>query len=80
MHNNLSISVQTTLNTIREHIFTISQLFFLKRDLTGPMGVLRRFPTDIVNIALDELINYGFIKKGRKLESIIYSHIFSLMI
>ncbi|CAF1958740.1 unnamed protein product [Rotaria magnacalcarata] len=61
---NQILPIQTSLNTIREYIFEINQLFFLKRDLTGPMGVLRRFPTDLVNTALDELINYEFIRKG----------------
>ncbi|CAF5044586.1 unnamed protein product, partial [Rotaria magnacalcarata] len=64
---NQILPIQTSLNTIREYIFEINQLFFLKRDLTGPMGVLRRFPTDLVNTALDELINYEFIRKGCKL-------------
>ncbi|CAF5058959.1 unnamed protein product, partial [Rotaria magnacalcarata] len=39
---NQILPIQTSLNTIREYIFEINQLFFLKRDLTGPMGVLRR--------------------------------------
>ncbi|CAF3114831.1 unnamed protein product, partial [Rotaria sp. Silwood2] len=40
------------------------QLIFLKRDLTGPMGLLRHFPTDLVNSALNELANYELIRQG----------------
>ena len=42
------------------------QLIFHKRDLTGPMGLLRHFPTDLVNSALTELANYELIRQGRK--------------
>jgi hypothetical protein len=57
------------MNTIQERIFQMPQLFFLKRDLTGPMGLLRHFPTDIVNTALDELAEIELIREGRKYPS-----------
>lgn len=45
------------------------------------MGVLRRYPTDIVNTALDELMMYEFIQKGCKLVSIKHiQQFFSLII
>jgi len=44
----------------------MSQLFFLKRDLTGSMGLLRHFPTELVNTVIDELLNYQLIRQGRK--------------
>jgi len=61
--------VHTTLNKIRERILKMPDLFFLKRDLTGSMGLLRHFQTDIVNTVLDELVNYEFLRQGRKFES-----------
>ncbi|CAF1686737.1 unnamed protein product, partial [Adineta ricciae] len=39
-----SISIHTNMNTIRERIFRFPQLFFLKSDLTGNMGLLRHYP------------------------------------
>lgn len=42
------------------------QLFFIKRDLTGSMGLLRHYPTDLVNNVLDELISYELIRQGRE--------------
>ncbi|CAF1677681.1 unnamed protein product [Rotaria magnacalcarata] len=59
-----SISIHSTTNKIRKHIFNMPQLFFLKRDLTGSMGLLRHFPLDIVNTVMDELINYQLIRQG----------------
>ncbi|CAF4582486.1 unnamed protein product, partial [Rotaria magnacalcarata] len=59
-----SISIHSTTNKIRKHIFNMQQLFFLKRDLTGSMGLLRHFPLDIVNTVMDELINYQLIRQG----------------
>jgi hypothetical protein len=44
----------------------MEQLYFLKRDLTGPMGLLRHFPTDLVNTVLNELLQYELIRQGRK--------------
>ncbi|CAM2714277.1 unnamed protein product [Rotaria socialis] len=73
---NQILPIQTSLNTIREYIFEINQLFFLKRDLTGPMGVLRRFPTDLVNTALDELINYEFIRKGSYIQTTSHTSVY----
>ncbi|CAF5210098.1 unnamed protein product, partial [Rotaria magnacalcarata] len=61
-----SISIHSTTNKIRKHIFNMPQLFFLKRDLTGSMGLLRHFPLDIVNTVMDELINYQLIRQGRE--------------
>ena len=66
------ILVHSTMNTIRERIFKMPQLIFLKRDLTGPMGLLRHFPTDMVNTVLDELVNYELIRKGREFWSIVF--------
>ena len=60
------ILVHSTMNAIRERIFKMLQLIFLKRDLAGPMGLLRHFPTDMVNTVLDELANYELIRKGRE--------------
>jgi hypothetical protein len=54
------------MNTIRERIFQMPQLIFVKRDLTGPMGLLRHFPTDMVNSALNELTEYELIRQGRE--------------
>lgn len=42
------------------------QLIFLKRDLTGPMGLLRHFPTDLVNSILNELVNCELLRQGRE--------------
>ena len=58
--------VQSTINKIRERIINIPSLFFVKRDLTGPMGLLRHFPTDMVNTVLDQLISNELIKQGCK--------------
>ena len=49
------------------------ELIFLKRDLTGPMGLLRRFRTDLVNRVLNELTQNEFIRQGRKYFSISLS-------
>ncbi|CAF2961565.1 unnamed protein product [Rotaria sp. Silwood2] len=57
------ISIHSTINKIREAIFQMP-LFFIKRDLTGTMGLLRRFPTDMVNSVFDEFINYELIRQG----------------
>lgn len=65
--------VQSTINTIRQRIIQMPQLIFLKRDLTGPMGLLRHFPTDLVNSGLNELTNYELIRQGRKHSSISIS-------
>jgi hypothetical protein len=56
--------VHSTTNKIRQRIFQMPQLFFLKRDLTGSMGLLRHYPTDMVNTVIDELINYQLIRQG----------------
>jgi len=57
------------------------QLFFLKRDLTGPMGLLRHFPSDLVNNVIDELTKYELIRQGRKQKVFfIYSGSFSNII
>ena len=58
--------VHSTANKIRERIFLMPQLIFLKRDLTGTMGLLRHFPVDMVNTMLDELTKYEFIRQGRE--------------
>ncbi|CAF3129255.1 unnamed protein product [Rotaria sp. Silwood2] len=52
------------------------QLIFLKRDLTGPMGLLRHFPTDLVNSALNELANYELIRQGPFITTIRRATIF----
>ncbi|CAF1086183.1 unnamed protein product, partial [Rotaria sordida] len=59
-----SISIHSNINTIRERIIRFPQLFFLKRDLTGSMGLLRHYPSEIVNTVLDELICYELIRQG----------------
>ncbi|CAF2876653.1 unnamed protein product, partial [Rotaria sp. Silwood2] len=59
-----TISLHSTTNKIRERIFQMPQLFFLKRDLTGSMGLLRHFSTDMVNIIIDELIKYQLLRQG----------------
>jgi len=61
--NNL---VHSTMNTIRERIFQMTQLFFLKRDLTGSMGLLRHFSTDMVNSVIEELTSCELIRQGRE--------------
>ncbi|CAF4281668.1 unnamed protein product, partial [Adineta steineri] len=63
---NQMTSTQSTVNTIRQRIIQMPQLIFLKRDLTGPMGLLRHFPTDLVNSVLNELSSYELIRQGRK--------------
>jgi len=72
--------VHSTMNTIRERIFQMSQLFFLKRDLTGSMGLLRHFPTDMVNSVIEELTNCQLIRQGREYLSINHSFTFVLLI
>ena len=57
--------VSSTSKTIRQRILNQPKLFFLKRDLTGPMGLVRHFPSESVNLVLDELINYELIRQGR---------------
>lgn len=57
--------VHTSMNTIRERIIRFPQLFFLKRDLTGNMGMLRHFPSEMVNTVLKELISYELLRQGR---------------
>ncbi|CAF1292339.1 unnamed protein product [Rotaria sordida] len=47
----------------------MSQVFFIKRDLTGSMGLLRHYPTDLVNNVLGELINYELVRQGRTIIS-----------
>ncbi len=69
IHHKTFNLVHTTLNKIRERILQIPDLFFLKRDLTGSMGLLRHYQTDIVNTVLDEFINYEFLRQGRKFQS-----------
>ncbi|CAF3978277.1 unnamed protein product, partial [Rotaria sordida] len=59
-----SISIHSTITTIRQRIIQMSQLFFLKRELTGSMGLLRHFPSDLVSTVIDELINYQLIRQG----------------
>ncbi|CAF3345808.1 unnamed protein product, partial [Rotaria socialis] len=61
---NPTTSIQSTINNIRQRIIEMPQLIFHKRDLTGPMGLLRHFPTDLVNSALTELANYELIRQG----------------
>ncbi|CAF4451165.1 unnamed protein product, partial [Rotaria sp. Silwood2] len=56
--------VHSTVPTIRQRIIQMPQLFFLKRELTGSMGLLRHFPTDLVNTVIDELVNYQLIRRG----------------
>jgi hypothetical protein len=56
--------VHSTINKIRERILNIPQLFFIKRDLTGAMDLLRHYPTDMVNSVLDELTKYELIRQG----------------
>ncbi|CAF4134544.1 unnamed protein product [Rotaria sordida] len=59
-----SISIHSTITTIRQRIIQMPQLFFLKRELTGSMGLLRHFPSDLVSTVIDELINYQLIRQG----------------
>ena len=54
------------MNKIRQRILSLPNLFFLKGDLTGTMGLLRHFATDMVNTVLDELIKYELIRLGRE--------------
>ncbi|CAF4122533.1 unnamed protein product [Adineta steineri] len=63
---NQMTSTQSTINTIRQRIIQMPQLIFLKRDLTEPMGLLRHFPTDLVNSVLNELSSYELSRQGRK--------------
>ena len=58
--------VHSTANRIRERIFLMPQLVFLKRELTGTMSLLRHFPIDMINTVLDELIKSEFIRQGRE--------------
>ncbi|CAF4477578.1 unnamed protein product, partial [Rotaria magnacalcarata] len=37
---NPTTSIQSTINNIQQRIIQMPQLIFLKRDLTGPMGLL----------------------------------------
>ena len=60
------LSVSSASKTIRERILQKPELFFLKRDLTGPSGSVRHFSTESVDLVLDELINYELIRRGRK--------------
>lgn len=57
--------VSSASRTIRQRILNQPKLFFLKRDLTGPMGLVRHFPSESVNLVLDELISYELIRQGR---------------
>ena len=50
------IIVESNIKTIRSRILLMSQLFFVKRDLTGPMGIVRHYRADIVNSAINELV------------------------
>ncbi|CAF4822880.1 unnamed protein product [Rotaria sp. Silwood1] len=59
-----SMSLHSTTKQIRKIILNMPQLFFKKRDLTGPMGLLRHHATDMVNIVIDELIEYQLIRQG----------------
>ncbi|CAF1253382.1 unnamed protein product [Adineta ricciae] len=59
-----SISIHTNMNTIRERIFRFPQLFFLKSDLTGNMGLLRHYPSEMVNTVLKELVSYELLRQG----------------
>ncbi|CAF2073356.1 unnamed protein product [Rotaria magnacalcarata] len=61
---NPTTSIQSTINNIQQRIIQMPQLIFLKRDLTGPMGLLRHFPTDLVNSVLTELVNCELIRQG----------------
>ncbi|CAF3450604.1 unnamed protein product [Rotaria socialis] len=61
---NPTTSIQSTINNIQQRIIQMPQLIFLKRDLTGPMGLLRHFPTDLVNSVVTELINCELIRQG----------------
>ncbi|CAF4568674.1 unnamed protein product [Rotaria sp. Silwood2] len=60
-----SRSIHSTMINIRQRIFQYPQLFFVKRDLTGSMGLLRHFSTDMVNTVIDELVNYELIRRGQ---------------
>lgn len=51
---------------IRDQILRLPQLFFLKRDLTGPMGPVRHYSSDSVNLILSELTKAELIRQGRK--------------
>ena len=42
------------------------QLFFLKRNLTGSMDLLRHFSTNMVNTIIEELTKYQLIPQGRE--------------
>ena len=66
------ILVHSTMNMTHERIFRMTQLIFLKRDLTRPINILQHFSTDIVNTILDELGNYELIRKGREFSSITF--------
>ncbi|CAF4938783.1 unnamed protein product [Rotaria sp. Silwood1] len=59
-----TISLHSTTNKIRECILQIPHLFFLKRDLTGSIGLLRHFSTDMVNTIIDEFIKYQLLRQG----------------
>ncbi|CAF3932869.1 unnamed protein product [Rotaria sp. Silwood1] len=61
-----TISLHSTTNKIRERILQIPHLFFLKRDLTGSMGLLRHFSTDMVNTIIDEFTKYQLLRQGRE--------------
>ncbi|CAF1510706.1 unnamed protein product, partial [Rotaria sp. Silwood1] len=64
-----SMSLHSTTKQIRKIILNMPQLFFKKRDLTGPMGLLRHHATDMVNIVIDELIEYQLIRQGRSISN-----------
>ncbi|CAF4051774.1 unnamed protein product, partial [Rotaria sordida] len=60
-----AFSLYSTTNKIRERILQMPQLFFVKRDLTGSMGLLRHFSTDMINTIIDELTKYRLLRQGR---------------
>ncbi|CAF3230326.1 unnamed protein product [Rotaria sp. Silwood2] len=64
-----SMSLHSTTKQIHQIVFNMPQLFFKKRDLTGPMGLLRHHATDMVNIVIDELIEYELIRQGRSISN-----------
>ena len=69
--------VHSTITSIQQRIFRMSQLFFIKRDLTRFIGLLRHYPTDTVNNVLDELINYELIRQEH-VETFVVLHYFVL--
>lgn len=42
----------------------MTQLFFLKRDLTGPNGTVRHYRVDLINNVIEELIQHQLLHHG----------------